>query len=497
MTNLFYPSVVVWYQKRVPTPSTDLDHQAGPSRIRINPSSGGDHENPLSVLSTPLLDSIFPDPPALLPRLSPSGWWYSDYDDREENARWNVTSVKNGDYYLGPIEDEEIRMVTIAWIDVDAALSWNEDDIGETDDRTAETRSITETIQRRVENWEKDHPGSRERCVRELRPGSSGNVKSDGECYLFSPETVDGMTKSFSEVASTPTGSGTDPAIYRSVSALFRLPRSTSGEFNERWKTAVESLSDEVGGRAFFGRKSKKDIPEEWRLSVCRLFRNVFFDSNADEQYTTTHTSDTSGNESPPTKSETWYAKYFIIGYLAMFIILVSQVNFATRVHSKFGLAITGIVQLCCSAIMSLSVLALIGWNGWGWSSLPSSVPAWVLPMVIVIVGVENMSTLVSFAESMSHPSKLLTDEQTKAVFSVPFHYSVPERIGLGLSRSGLKILFTSLTNILALGIIWFFVDVGSVREFCLFAITVNITDWFMLHTFYLTVCSLARVRLS
>lgn len=46
---------------------------------------------------------------------------------------------------------------------------------------------------------------------------------------------------------------------------------------------------------------------------------------------------------------------------------------------------------------MSLSVLALIGWNGWGWSSLPSSVPAWVLPMVIVIVGVENMSTLVSY----------------------------------------------------------------------------------------------------
>lgn len=79
-----------------------------------------------------------------------------------------------------------------------------------------------------------------------------------------------------------------------------------------------------------------------------------------------------------------------------MFLILTFQVNFATRVHSKVGLAITGIVQLCCSAIMSLSVLALIGWNGWGWSSLPSSVPIWVLPMVIVVVGVENMSTMVS-----------------------------------------------------------------------------------------------------
>jgi hypothetical protein len=86
---------------------------------------------------------------------------------------------------------------------------------------------------------------------------------------------------------------------------------------------------------------------------------------------------------------------------------------------------------------------------------------------------------------------------KTKAVFSVPFHYSVPERIGLGLSRSGLKILFTSLTNILALGIIWFFVDVGSVREFCLFAITVNITDWFMLHTFYLTVSFVPLSELS
>lgn len=72
-------------------------------------------------------------------------------------------------------------------------------------------------------------------------------------------------------------------------------------------------------------------------------------------------------------------------------------------------------------------------------------------------------------------------------MFSVPFHYSVPERIGLGLSRSGLKILFTSLTNILALATIWYLVDVVPVREFCLFAITVNITDWFMLHTFYLT----------
>ena len=65
--------------------------------------------------------------------------------------------------------------------------------------------------------------------------------------------------------------------------------------------------------------------------------------------------------------------------------------------HSRFGLAFTGIVQLCCSAVMSFSVLALLGWNGWGWGAgNETTLPTYVLPFVIVVVGAENMSTLVS-----------------------------------------------------------------------------------------------------
>lgn len=267
MTNLFYPSVVVWYQKRVPTTPSN-DYQAGPSRIRNN--LGNEHDNPLSVLSTPLLDSIFPDAPALLPRLSPSGWW-SVHGEDEDGPRWNVTSVKNGEYYLGPIEDEEIRMVTIAWIDVDGALSWNEDVIEDPEDHTEETKVISEAIQRRVENWEKDHPGSRERCVRELRAGPSGNVKSEGGCYLFSSETVDGITRPFSDMSPTNRSEIDNSAFYQSVSALFRLPRSASAEFSERWKTAVGRISDEAGGRIFLGKKAKRDTPDEWRVSVCNF----------------------------------------------------------------------------------------------------------------------------------------------------------------------------------------------------------------------------------
>jgi hypothetical protein len=269
MTNLFYPSVVVWYQKRNPT-TPSHGYQAGPSRIRN--SFGNEHDNPLSVLSTPLLDTIFPDSPALLPRLSPSGWWYSDEtEDDDEGPRWNVTSVKSGEYYLGPIEDEEIRMVTIAWIDVDGALSWNEDVVEDEEDHTEETKAITEAIQRRVENWEKDHPGSRERCLRELRSGSSGDVKPEGGCYLFSSDQVDGITRPFQQVASSNTSDIDHVGSYRSVSALFRLPRSASSEFSERWRTSVGRISDVVGGNVFLGRKAYRDIPEEFRLSVRDL----------------------------------------------------------------------------------------------------------------------------------------------------------------------------------------------------------------------------------
>lgn len=71
------------------------------------------------------------------------------------------------------------------------------------------------------------------------------------------------------------------------------------------------------------------------------------------------------------------------------------QLSNATKVHSRFGLAFTGIVQLCCSAVMSFSVLSLLGWNGWGWSNGRTVLPTYALPFVIVVVGIENMSTLV------------------------------------------------------------------------------------------------------
>lgn len=86
---------------------------------------------------------------------------------------------------------------------------------------------------------------------------------------------------------------------------------------------------------------------------------------------------------------------FVFVLYGVLFVALLCQLSSATKVHSRFGLAFTGIVQLCCSTVMSFSVLALLGWNGWGWSNSQTVLPTYVLPFVIVVVGAENMSALV------------------------------------------------------------------------------------------------------
>lgn len=189
--------------------------------------------------------------------------------------------------------------------------------------------------------------------------------------------------------------------------------------------------------------------------------------------------------------------KFVLFLYIVLFSVLGSQLTSATKVHSRFGLAFTGITQTCCSAVMSFSVLALLGWNGWGWGSARGpSLPMYILPFVIVVVGAENMSTLVSLGVLFLLPRWTLTC-QTKAVFSVPFTYSVPARIGLGLSKVGSTIASTSLTRLAVLLLIWLCVNLRPVQEFCLFAAVVIITDWFMLHTFFLTVCRLRHPKIN
>lgn len=57
-------------------------------------------------------------------------------------------------------------------------------------------------------------------------------------------------------------------------------------------------------------------------------------------------------------------------------------------VHSRLGLAFTGIVEIVVSTITSVSVCALVGFR-------VTMVPWEVFPIIVLFIGVENMCSIV------------------------------------------------------------------------------------------------------
>ena len=57
-------------------------------------------------------------------------------------------------------------------------------------------------------------------------------------------------------------------------------------------------------------------------------------------------------------------------------------------VHSRIGLAFTGLVEIVVSTITSVSVCALVGFR-------VTMVPWELLPIILVFIGVENMASIV------------------------------------------------------------------------------------------------------
>ncbi|WVW80121.1 hypothetical protein I302_102096 [Kwoniella bestiolae CBS 10118] len=489
MTNLFYPSMALYLQKRFPPlhPPSPPSHRMPlqgepvPSTYRQN-----QREHPLSLLSTPVLDSFFPYPPPLLPQLTWAGWWGRDtgqYD--QDDHGWGLSRALPEGAKEQVLEDEEIRIMRVAWADVEDVLD-RDVDAGERDWEERD-HVLLRLVRDIAEEWETKYTSTGERCIRQLEGVEGGTVEATGPCFILSPNhdtpnievnqiSISALTSgSHNSISPSDDGSfdwtASTGNIYHSLGVLFHVPQNSIDTFEMRWKETINEVAQKVEGEVFTEaqRSNSIDVEQtgEWYLSYTSP--SQFKDQPSAHDHPHQHTS--SLPTSPP--------KIVLFLYAVLLTTLMAQISNASKVHSRFGLAFTGVVQLCCSSVMSFSVLALLGWNGWGASVKQSSLPTYVLPFVIVVVGAENMSTL------------------TKAIFSIPFTHSVPVRIGLGLSKVGTTIALTSLTDLLVLGVVWLCVNLQPVREFCLFAAVVIITDWFMLHTFFLTVLSIDAQRLE
>lgn len=484
MTNLFYPSLALYLPKRFPPPSPRAVQDAHwpPLDNDVTSPYRTNVDHPLSFST---LGRLFPSAPPLLPRLTWAGWWGSGTREREDDG-WTATRAIPGAKEIGEGQNDQVWVMRIGWADVEDVLDRHIED-GE---RKWEERDhhLLKLVQNVAENWERQIPSNRQRCVRQLK--SSTSVRGDGvdseppPCYVLTPSpdafdsaipiSMSGFVHFDHGVSaspdSVPLGRSPNPDnIYHTFAALFHVPQNSTSAFEQRWQSAMSDVAKEVEGEVFVEAKGPRvgDQIGEWFISYAS--------SPLSQQPNLTGpiSSDRSKifSSSPP--------PIIIVLYVILFTTLIVQLSNASKAHSRFGLAFTGVVQLCCSSVMSFSILALLGWNGWGVPHAESSLPTYVLPFVIVVVGAENMSTL------------------TQAIFSIPFTHSVPVRIGLGLSKVGTTIALTSLTDLGILSVVWLCVNLQPVREFCLFAAVVIVTDWFMLHTFFLTVLSIDAQRLE
>ncbi|KAI0792811.1 sterol-sensing domain of SREBP cleavage-activation-domain-containing protein [Abortiporus biennis] len=157
--------------------------------------------------------------------------------------------------------------------------------------------------------------------------------------------------------------------------------------------------------------------------------------------------------------------------YTAFFVYFCRSMRRMDTVHSRIGLAFTGIVEIIVSTVTSLSVCALVGFR-------ITMIPWEIFPIVVIFIGVENMFSIV--------------DAVVKTSIALP----VKLRIAEGLSRAGtsnsLKLIFYNTV----LGVIAGF-STGAIQQFCAFAIVVLVAHWFLIHTFFVTVLSIDIQRLE
>lgn len=164
--------------------------------------------------------------------------------------------------------------------------------------------------------------------------------------------------------------------------------------------------------------------------------------------------------------------KIVVVGYLLLLLYIFRGLVQMRRLHSRFGMAFTGSVQLIIDLIMSLSLCALLGIR-------LTAVPWPILPFIIVVVGSETMLFVIH------------------VVTNTPLSLTVNSRIAYGLSQVAGPITFSTATDVLLLGVIGYVVRNEAVTQFVLFTMCALVADYFMQMTFFITVLSIDIQRLE
>ncbi|KAF9960579.1 hypothetical protein BGZ70_008559 [Mortierella alpina] len=166
-------------------------------------------------------------------------------------------------------------------------------------------------------------------------------------------------------------------------------------------------------------------------------------------------------------------AEYWLLAmaYFVMFLYISLSVGRVDLVKSKYGLGIAAVATVFVSLLMSIGLCSVFG--------VTLTLMPWeILPFMIIVVGVENINTLVH------------------AVVETSMDLPVKERVGRGLGSVGVSITMTLVAE-LCLLIVGAMTTIPAVQEFCTFAIAAVIMDYLLQMTFFITVISIDIRRLE
>lgn len=157
--------------------------------------------------------------------------------------------------------------------------------------------------------------------------------------------------------------------------------------------------------------------------------------------------------------------------FILMFLYYYFSVRKIDFIKSRFGLAFTALMTVLGSLTMTMGVCFFFGVS----LSLQGKE---VFPYLVIIVGLENVLVL------------------TKSVLATPCHLDAKIRVAQGMSREGWSITKNLLLEItiLTVGLCTF---VPAIQEFCIFAITGLIADFFLQMLFFSTVLGIDIRRME
>lgn len=422
MTTLFYPALALHLQRNRPTFFSSLISSSADTSPPPPHSSASSRASSLFGV---LADVFFPFPERLLEATTAEPFW------ADEAGSWTAHErppmLASGAAWNPQLENRiDVLELLVGWTDVATVFERGEQE-GTTSHsgRTQRDRRVLDLLHSEFQAWN--------------NTGDVECVQQDDQCLVQPLSTVDGVTQY---------------AAY--------LKRSTR---DPQWTlTAMQGWSD------LLSRVAAVDDANCAILSIDSP--PTVFDVRVSHQ-----------DEDPMALAPRSaviplpIAALYVIALGYLFWLMVRD----RETHSRFGLAFTGIVELAASSIMSFSLIGLFELRGGASTNDLSQpgVPWYILPFVVLVVGVENMSTL------------------TRAVYAIPISRSVPDRIGYGMSNVGPRLFLTSLSDIAILTLIRLLIKLRPVEEFCTFASVLIFVDWFMIQTFYLTVLSIDCQRLE